>query len=215
MDKPEADYLRRQIQELRQSKARWQALAIISLSVLALLILAGGATLLTGGLLMTQRMREEAMRARDAEMEAREQAEQARRQAEQARDAEMEARMRAEDAARQARDREKGARLASVRPRASTGGGEGKKRLPFPRTARSYWPSSSRTACARACGEKGFGRKPVPGSDSRCGSRASSGYPEMKRAFRPGRDGRRRSTSWGPLIPGSRTSLTSRWIGPA
>ena len=108
MDEQEADYLRRQIQELRQSKARWQALAIIALSVLALLVLAGGATLLTGGLLMTQRMREEAMRARDAEMEAREQAEQARRQAEQARDAEMEARMRAEDAARQAREPGKG-----------------------------------------------------------------------------------------------------------
>ena len=130
MDKPEADYLRRQIQELRQSKARWQALAIISLSVLALLVLAGGATLLTGGLLMTQRMREEAMRARDAEMEARmqaedarlqaerardaemearRQAEEARRQAERARDAEMEARRRAEEAARQAREAGKGA----------------------------------------------------------------------------------------------------------
>ena len=104
MDKPEADYLRRQIQELRQSKARWQALAIISLSVLALLVLAGGATQLTGGLLLTQRMREEAMRARDAEMEAREQAEQARRQAEQARDAEMEARRRADEAALRARE---------------------------------------------------------------------------------------------------------------
>ena len=95
-------------ERLLAAKARWQALAIISLSVLALLVLAGGATLLTGGLLMTQRMREEAMRARDAEMEAREQAEQARRQAEQARDAEMEARMRAEDAARQAREPGKG-----------------------------------------------------------------------------------------------------------
>ena len=109
MDKPEADYLRRQIQELRQSKARWQALAIISLSVLALLVLAGGATLLTGGLLMTQRMREEAMRARDAEMEAWRQAEDARLQAERARDAEMEARRRADEAALQAREAGKGA----------------------------------------------------------------------------------------------------------
>src|SRR5262249_4173085 len=37
MDEPEADYLRQQIQELRQAKGRWQALAILSLSVLALL----------------------------------------------------------------------------------------------------------------------------------------------------------------------------------
>jgi hypothetical protein len=102
MDEPEADYLRRQIQELRDAKARWKALALIALSVLALLILAGGATLLTGGLLMTQRMREEAMRARDAELEAREQAEQARMQAQRAGDAELEARMRAEETARQA-----------------------------------------------------------------------------------------------------------------
>jgi hypothetical protein len=104
MDELEADYLRQQIQELRQANRRWKALAIISLSVLALLFLAGGATLLTGGLLMTQRMRMDAMRARDAEMEAREQAEQARMQAERAREAEMEARMRAEEAARQAKE---------------------------------------------------------------------------------------------------------------
>jgi transposase len=96
MDEPEADYLRQQIQELRQATARWQALALIALSVPALLILAGGATLLTGGLLMAQRMREEAMRARDAEMEARMQAE-------------REARMRADEAARQAREAGKAA----------------------------------------------------------------------------------------------------------
>ena len=84
MDEQEADYLRRQIQELRQAKGRWQALAIVCLSALALLILAGGATLLTGGLLMTQRMREEAMRARDAEMEARRRADEAALQAREA-----------------------------------------------------------------------------------------------------------------------------------
>jgi hypothetical protein len=104
MDEAEADYLRQQIHELWQANRRWKALAIISLSVLALLILAGGATLLTGGLLMGRRMQMEAMRARDAEMEAREQAEQARMQAERAREAEMGARMRAEEAARQAKE---------------------------------------------------------------------------------------------------------------
>jgi hypothetical protein len=83
MDEPEADYLRQQIQELRRAKARWQALAIISLSVLALLILAGGATLM-GGLLMTQRIGMQAERAREAEREARRQAEDARMQAERA-----------------------------------------------------------------------------------------------------------------------------------
>ena len=57
MDEPEADYLRQQIQELRQAKARWKALAIISLSVLALLLLVGGATLLTGGLLSSTALR--------------------------------------------------------------------------------------------------------------------------------------------------------------
>ena len=104
MDEQEADYLRRQIQELRQAKGRWQALAIVCLSALALLILAGGATLLTGGLLMGRRMQMEAMRARDAEMEARMQAEDARLQAERARDAEMEARRRADEAALRARE---------------------------------------------------------------------------------------------------------------
>jgi hypothetical protein len=108
MDEPEADYLRRQIHELRQAKGRWRALAIISLSVLALLLLAGGATLLTGGLLMGRQLREQAMRARQAEMEAREQAEQARMQAERARDAERAARMRAEEAARKERGAEPG-----------------------------------------------------------------------------------------------------------
>ena len=108
MDEQEADYLRRQIQELRQAKGRWQALAIVCLSALALLILAGGASLLTQGLVMGRRMQMEAMRARDAEMEARMQAEDARLQAERARDAEMEARRRADEAALQAREAGKG-----------------------------------------------------------------------------------------------------------
>ena len=104
MDELEADYLRQQIQELRQANHRWKALATISLCVLALLVLAGGATLLISGLPMRQRMRQEEMRARDAEMEARMQAEEARVQAERAMQAEREARIRAEDAARQARE---------------------------------------------------------------------------------------------------------------
>jgi hypothetical protein len=108
MDEPEADYLRQQIQELRQAKGRWRTVAILSLSVLAVLILAGGATVLTGGLLMGRQMRDEAIRARQAEMEAREQAEQARRQAERARDAERAARMRAEEAALKERGAEPG-----------------------------------------------------------------------------------------------------------
>ena len=108
MDEPEADYLRQQIHELRQAKGRWQALAMISLSVLALLILAGGATLWTGGLLLGRQQRQEAIRARLGELEAREQAEQARMQAERARDAERAARMRAEEAARKERAAEPG-----------------------------------------------------------------------------------------------------------
>jgi hypothetical protein len=109
MDELEADYLRQQIHELRQAKGRWKALAIISLSVLALLMLAAGATLLTGGLLTGRRMQMEAIRARDAEMEARREAEDARMQAERARDAEMAARLRAEKAARQAEEAGKAA----------------------------------------------------------------------------------------------------------
>jgi hypothetical protein len=57
---------------------------------------------------MGRRMQMEAMRAREAEMEAREQAEEARMQAERARDAEMAARMRAEEAARKERGAEPG-----------------------------------------------------------------------------------------------------------
>ena len=64
---------------------------------------------MTGGLVMGRRMQMEAMRARDAEMEARRQAEDARLQAERARDAEMEARRRADEAALQAREAGKGA----------------------------------------------------------------------------------------------------------
>jgi hypothetical protein len=104
MDELEADYLRQQLQELRQANHRWKALATISLSVLALLVLAGGATLLISGLPMRQRMQIEAIRARDAEMDARMQAEEARRQAEQARQEAQEARIRTEDAVRQARE---------------------------------------------------------------------------------------------------------------
>jgi len=42
-DEREAGYLRWQLQELRRAKGRWQALAIICLSVLARLILGGAA----------------------------------------------------------------------------------------------------------------------------------------------------------------------------
>jgi hypothetical protein len=108
MDEPEADYLQQQIRELRRSNTVWKAVALISLTILALLVLAGGGTLLTGGMLMGQRMRMEAERARAAEMEARMQAEEARMQAERAIQAEREARMRAEENARQ-KEVEKGA----------------------------------------------------------------------------------------------------------
>ena len=91
MDENEADYLRQQIRELRRSNTRWKAVALISLTTLALLVLAGGGTLLTGGMFMA------AERARAAEMEARMQAEEARMQAERAIQAEREARMRAEE----------------------------------------------------------------------------------------------------------------------
>jgi hypothetical protein len=48
MDENEADYIRQQMQELRQSNRRWKVLAIF-LGVLTVLLLVGGATLLTGG----------------------------------------------------------------------------------------------------------------------------------------------------------------------
>jgi hypothetical protein len=83
-------------------------LAIVSLSVLALLILAGGATMWTGGLVRGRQLREEAINARKAELEAEVQAEQARMQAEQARDTERAARMRAEEAIHKERGAEPG-----------------------------------------------------------------------------------------------------------
>jgi hypothetical protein len=97
MDEPEADYLRQQIRELRRSNTRWKAVALISLTILALLVLAGGGTMLTGRMLMAPRMRMEAERDRAAAMEARMQAEEARMQAERVMQAEREARMRAEE----------------------------------------------------------------------------------------------------------------------
>src|SRR3989442_912518 len=97
MDEHEADYLRQQIRELRRWNTCWKAVALISLTTLALLVLAGGGTLLTGRMLMGERMRMEDVRARAAEMEARMQAEEARMQAERAMQAEREARMRAEE----------------------------------------------------------------------------------------------------------------------
>ena len=56
MDEPEVDYLRQQIRELRRSNTRWKAVALISLTTLALLLLVAGGTLLTGGMFMGQRM---------------------------------------------------------------------------------------------------------------------------------------------------------------
>jgi hypothetical protein len=100
MDDNEAEYLRQQNRELRQANRRWKVLALLSWSVLAILLLVGGGTVLTGGFLLTERMRVEEMRAREAEMEARDQAEQARQ-------AEMEARKQAEENARQAKEAEK------------------------------------------------------------------------------------------------------------
>src|SRR5262249_37668775 len=97
MDDREADYLRQQNRELRQANRRWKVLALLCWSVLAILLLVGGGTVLTGGFLLTQR-------AREAEMQAREEAERAREAAE-------EARKQAEENARQAREAEKGAGL--------------------------------------------------------------------------------------------------------
>jgi hypothetical protein len=90
MDEQEAGYLRQQLQELQRSNHRWKAVALLALSVLAVLVLAGGGSILTGGLLLSQRARQESMRALEAEL-----------QAEVAREAEMEARKRAEEAVRQ------------------------------------------------------------------------------------------------------------------
>jgi hypothetical protein len=100
MDEQERDYLRQQIRELQQANSRWKALAIICVSILAFVFVAGGATVLSGGMLMSRRMHMEALRARDAEMEARMEAEEAQMQADRARQAEMEARMQAAEAAK-------------------------------------------------------------------------------------------------------------------
>jgi hypothetical protein len=97
MDEHETDYLRQQIRELQRTNTRWKAVALISLTTLALLVLAGGGTLLTGRMLMDPRMRMEAERDRAAAMEARMQAEEARMQADRAMQAEREARMRVEE----------------------------------------------------------------------------------------------------------------------
>jgi len=101
MDDNEAEYLRQQNRELRQANRRWKVLTLLSWSVLAILLLVGGGTVLTGGLLLTQRMQVEALRAREAEMQAREEAERAMQ-------AEREARKQAEDNARQGKEAEKG-----------------------------------------------------------------------------------------------------------
>ncbi len=101
MDDHEADYLRQQNRELRQANRRWKVLALLSWSVLALLLLVAGGTVLTGGFLLTQRMQVEALRAREAEMQAREEAERAMQ-------GEKEARKQAEENARQAREADKG-----------------------------------------------------------------------------------------------------------
>src|SRR3712207_6186031 len=95
MDEREVDYLRQQIRDLEQARSRWRALAIVSLAALALLVALGGGAMLVVGAGMTQRMRLEAARARDAELQAREALEQARR-------AELLARQRAEEAAQKA-----------------------------------------------------------------------------------------------------------------
>jgi hypothetical protein len=102
MDDHEADDLRQQNRELRQANRRWKVLAILSCSALVLLLLVGGGTVLTGVAIMSQRLRMEALRAREAEMEARDEAERAMR-------AEREARQRAEENARRAREADKGA----------------------------------------------------------------------------------------------------------
>ncbi len=78
MDEQEAEYLRQHIRDLERSRGRWRAIALGSLIAMALFLAIGGGTTITLGLATRQRMREEALRAREAEMEAKMQAERAR-----------------------------------------------------------------------------------------------------------------------------------------
>jgi hypothetical protein len=84
MDEYEAEHLRQRNRELEQSRGRWRAVAIFSLVLLGLFMVAGAGTILTAGTLMARQAREARMMemmARDAEMRARQQAEEAERAA--------------------------------------------------------------------------------------------------------------------------------------
>ena len=85
MGQQEVEYLRQHIHDLERSRRRWRTAAVVSWIALALFLLAGGVTTVTLGLFARQRMREEQIRALEAEMVVREEAERARQ-------AEMEAR---------------------------------------------------------------------------------------------------------------------------
>src|SRR5262249_12311739 len=74
--------------------------------------------------------------------------------------------------------------------------------------------STSRTFWARAAGVNGLDRKVTSDSETPRWSTASPVYPEMYRTLVPGREARTFSATRGPSIPGMRTSVTSRWIGP-
>jgi hypothetical protein len=81
MDEREADYLRQLIRELERAKNRWKAATLVLIAALVLFLVLGTGTTLLYGLFVG---RTEAMRARDAEMQARQQAEEAEMRARQA-----------------------------------------------------------------------------------------------------------------------------------
>jgi hypothetical protein len=104
MDEPLVDELRHRLQVLEQEKRRWKMIGITALVAFALLLVGGGAVVVGTASLFAVQVREERMRAMEAEREARMQAERARMDAERAR---QEAQRGADEAARREREKER------------------------------------------------------------------------------------------------------------
>jgi hypothetical protein len=110
MDEHEAAYLRQQIRELQRAKYRWKAATLFLVAACGLFLVLGMGSVLSYGLFS---VRTDAMRAREAEMVAREQAEMAE--------------MRARDAERQAQQAlEKAAESKNGKPRTGADGARNK-----------------------------------------------------------------------------------------
>jgi hypothetical protein len=110
MDENEVAYLRQQIRELQRAKTRWRLATLFLLAAFGLFLVLGMGSVASYGLFS---VRTEAMRAREAEMEAREQAEMAE--------------MRAREAERQAQQAlEKAAESKNAKPKTGADGARNK-----------------------------------------------------------------------------------------